>query len=342
MTAARSGASKREGLLNCPGAGLHERKLPSWLPRTASLSTQEFRQPRIRALSSAELTSHDSLPHAVLFAAGAALALPLMDGLVKALVPFYPVVMIAWWRFAVMSALLVTLGMPSRGWRQFKSQAPLLQGVRAALMVVATASFYTGLNRLPLAECTAIMFLAPALSALFARIWLHERPGHWGWLAIALSVTGVFVIVRPGGRMFDPAALYVLAGTLAYAVFSLITRLLAARDAAHVTTLWSALGSLAAFSVLLPSAWLPITDLRHLSLLLCIGALGAFGQLLFSRAYRHGRTHVIAPITYLSLPVALTVGWYGFDEVPDLWSIVGIAIIAGSAFAVASGRTTRP
>lgn len=288
-----------------------------------------------------DIRPRDSLPLAVTFATGAALALPIMDGLVKSLVPVYPVVMIAWWRFAVMTVLLITAGLPSRGMSQFRSNAPLLQVVRAALMVAATASFYTGLQHLPLAECTAIMFLAPALSALFARLLLHERPGAAGWFAIALSVIGVFVVIRPGGRMFDPAALYVVAGTLAYALFSLTTRVLASRDAAHVTTLWSALGALLAFSVLLPSAWRPIVETSHLSLLLCIGALGALGQLLFSKAFRHGRAHVIAPITYLSLPVALLVGWYHFDEVPDFWSFVGIAIISGAALAVALGRTSR-
>lgn len=286
-------------------------------------------------------TPNDSLTHAVTFATGAAIALPIMDGIVKSLATVYPVILIAWSRFAVMSFVLIAVGARRQGWRQFRTDAPLLQLLRAVLIVAATGCFYTGLQHLPLAECSAIMFLAPALSALLAYVWLHERPTRLAWIAIGISLLGVLIVSRPGGRMFDTVALYPLGGALAYAVFLLVTRVLAQRDAPHATTLWSALGALAAFSVAVPDHWVPLQDGADLVLLVCVGLLGAAGQLLFSLAYRHGRTHVVAPLTYLSLPVALAVGWVGFGEIPDGWSMLGIGMIGGAALLVALGRTTR-
>lgn len=285
------------------------------------------------------LRTDDSVRLGVLFAGGAALALPIMDGLVKSLVVVYPVLLVAWWRFAVMSAVLLGVGARRSGWQQFRSRAPWLQAARALLMVAATAGFYAGLNVLPLAECTAIMFLAPALSVLMAYVVLHERPGAWGWAAIAASLLGVFAVIRPGSRMFDVSALYVVGAALAYAGFSLLTRVLARHDAAHVTTLWSALGALLLFSITLPQVWMPIQRAFDLHLLLAVGLLGTVGQLLFSRAFRHAGPHVIAPISYLSLLVALALGWLGFGEVPDGWSFLGMSLIAAAALAVATGRT---
>jgi drug/metabolite transporter (DMT)-like permease len=285
--------------------------------------------------------STESLRNAVLFASGAAIVLPIMDGMIKLLVASYPVFLIAWWRFGVMSALLVGIGARQQGWRQFKTRSPMLQVLRAAMIVVASACFYTGLRRLPLAECTAIMFLAPALSALLGYLFLRERPDRWAWAVIALSMIGAFIVIRPGGRMFDSAALFVLVGTCAYAVFSMVTRILAQRDAPQVTTLWSALGAFGAFSLVVPGHWAVRQSAEHLVLVLLIGVFGTAGQFLFSLAYRHGHTHVIAPLTYLSLPVALAVGWLMFGEIPDLWSFAGMAMIGSAALMVALGHTTR-
>ena len=65
-----------------------------------------------------------------------------------------------------------------------------------------------------------------------------------------------------------------------------------------------------------------------------IGILAAVSQVLQSFAYRHGATHQLAPFGYASLVVSLGVGKLVFAAVPDLYSKVGMAIIAAAGIAM--------
>jgi drug/metabolite transporter (DMT)-like permease len=264
-----------------------------------------------------------------------------MDGLVKSLATIYPIILIAWWRFAIMSTVLLTVIGRGKGWRQFRTRAPGLQLLRAMMVVVATSCFYTGLRHLPLAECTAIMFLSPALSAVLGYLCLRERPSRLGWLVILISATGVLLVTGPLSGAFESIKLIVLIGALAHAVFTLLTRVLAPIDAPRVTTFWSSIGTLIAFSLVVPKYWETPHNSDHLMILLGIGLLGTAGQLLFSQAFRHGYTHVIAPLSYLSLPTALLIGLIMFGERMNFYSLLGIGLILFSAVLVALGHTTR-
>ncbi len=264
-----------------------------------------------------------------------------MDGLVKSLTSIYPIILIAWWRFAIMSTVLLTVIGGAKGWRQFKTRAPVLQLFRALLVVLATACFYTGLRALPLAECTAIIFLSPALSAILGFLVLGERPSRHGWCAVGISAIGVFLVTGPLQSDFEITRLIVLLGAVAHAFFTLITRVLAPIDSPQITTFWSSLGTFAAFSLVVPVYWETPQNSDHLFVLLGIGILGTIGQLLFSNAFRHGYTHVIAPLSYLSLPTAVFVGLLMFGERLNVFSIAGIAMILFSAILVALGHTTK-
>src|SRR5665647_91165 len=72
-----------------------------------------------------------------------------------------PVLMVAWVRYAVHIALMTAVVLPSRGKAIFKTQSLARQLTRGLLMIVTTVLFFSVLSRLPLAEATAMNFLAP-------------------------------------------------------------------------------------------------------------------------------------------------------------------------------------
>src|SRR5690606_37839598 len=69
-----------------------------------------------------------------------------------------PVLILVWVRYTV--HLLVTLGLvvPSRGWKIVRSRNVMAQLMRAGVMLLATAMFFTTLQYLPMAQATAINF----------------------------------------------------------------------------------------------------------------------------------------------------------------------------------------
>lgn len=271
------------------------------------------------------------------FAVGAAVTLPTMDGLVKWLAVTYPVALIAWMRFGVMTALLVALNVRALGRVGCSTDAPLLQGTRALLAVLATALFYAGLQRMPLAECTAIMALAPALSALIGRVWLKERTDRRCILGAILGVAGVLLIFRPSSGLLTGAVVLPVGAALAFAGFLATTRALAHRDPPHVTTLLTSSGAFLSFSAVIAVAGIEWPPSRDLGWFLLVGTLGAAGQLMVAHAYRHGSTHLVGPLNGLCLPVTIGVGWCLFGQVPDRWSLAGIAVVLAAGILVAIG-----
>jgi len=69
--------------------------------------------------------------------------------------------------------------------------------------------------------------------------------------------------------------------------------------------------------------------------LLGFGLAGLVTQALMIAAYRTGEASVVAPFDYSKLIVAGILGFVLFGEVPDLWTLVGAAVIVTATLYIA-------
>jgi len=208
-----------------------------------------------------------------------------------------------------------------------------LQLLRSALAVATLSFFYTSLRYLPLAETTAVVFLAPLLAIMLARLWLKEPVTLMTWTGLAVSLVGVGLMVRPGGALYQWAAIWPLLSAFSLGGFYVITRKLAPLDGALATTFITTLFAFVAFSVLVPFYWQLPNNLNDLGLLIAVGILGAAGQQWMTMAYQRANTSLIAPLGYLSAVFAVLFGWMIFNEIPTQLSAIGMVLIvmAGAA-----------
>jgi len=280
------------------------------------------------------VSAQGGLRLAMFLALGAAIILPFADAMAKRLVVEYPVAMIAWARMGVITSVLGVLGAAQIGAaRMLRPVAWRLQLLRGAAAVLGTAMAFLGFRAMPLAECLAIIFIAPVLANLFSRFWLHEPGDAFSWIAALASFAGVLLIARPGAGVFALEALYPVAAAVALAGFYTLTRAVSGRDDSRVTAFFGPFIAFLAFSTVVGAYWETPKSLAHLAMFVGIGVIGAVGQVLQTVAYRHGTTHQLAPFGYASLVVSIGVGWLVFAAVPDGWSILGMAIIAGAGMA---------
>ena len=70
-------------------------------------------------------------------------------------------------------------------------------------------------------------------------------------------------------------------------------------------------------------------------LLIGVGVLGALSQMFWIRAFRAGDASAVAPFDYLRLPMAATIGFVGFSELPTIWTFAGAAVIIASTLYIA-------
>jgi drug/metabolite transporter (DMT)-like permease len=282
--------------------------------------------------------AHGNPRAATALALGAAFVLPFVDAMVKQLVAEYPIVMVAWARMGLIAVILGVVGGAQVGARMLKPVAWRLQVLRGVSAVLGTVFVFLGFRAMPLAECLAIVSIAPVLANLFSRWWLDEPGDAFSWMAALASFIGVLIIVRPGSGVFAFAAVYPMIGALGLASFLTITRAVSARDDPRVTAFFGPLIAFAVFSAAMPLNWVTPKSMAHIALFCAIGVLAAGAQVLQTLAYRYGTTHHVAPFSYASLVVSIGVGWLVFGAVPDGWSLFGMLVIAAAGVAMVLTR----
>lgn len=270
-----------------------------------------------------------------LFAA-ALLLFACMDTTIKYLAMRYNVPLVVAIRYIVHCVLMVALLAPSQGKQLVQTQRTGLVLVRAASLVIASLFMGMALRRMPVAETTAIVFLAPMLVVLLARPVLGERIGVLGWVAAVIGFVGVLLIARPGNGLDTTGTLYATCVVGALVVYQLLSRVLVTTESTYSMLFYTALMGSIGFGIFLPWSWkgAPPT-LWVLLLFLSMGITGGLGHFLYTAAHRHAPASLLAPMNYLQLLWAGLLGWIVFNHVPDQLSILGMCVITASGAMVA-------
>ena len=164
-----------------------------------------------------------------------------------------------------------------------------------------------------------------ALSALV----LGEFVGPRRWAAVAVGFVGVVVILRPGLGVFNPAALIPLAGAALFAVYQIMTKVVARRDSMVTILLYTGWIGFALTSITGPFYWTP-PDLKGWILLPIAGFMGVVGHLLLIKALELAPASVLQPFNYTLLIWATAVGFLVFGDLPDTVTVLGAGIVVAS------------
>jgi drug/metabolite transporter (DMT)-like permease len=270
--------------------------------------------------------SADNWRRAFVLVTLAVLMLSVLDATMKYLVHHYSLPMAAWGRYFFHLASFGLWILAAYGPIAVRTRRLPLQIVRALLLVAMTFLFVAALGLLPLADVTAINFLSPIVVTALSATVLRESVDWRRWLAVLVGFAGVLVIVRPGGEAVNWGALLALGATFFFALYQIATRALAPTDAAATTLFYTALVGTVATSLIVPFFWVAPT-VSDSALMVMAGVMGGGGHYLLIHAYRHAQASLIAPIFYVQIVFSAAFGFVLFDEVPDLWTGVGAALI---------------
>jgi drug/metabolite transporter (DMT)-like permease len=209
-------------------------------------------------------------------------------------------------------------------------------------MVGSAALFISSLSFLPVADATAISFIAPILVTALSVLILRERVSARLWGAGLLGFLGVMVVLRPGTGAFQAGAVLPVLAALCWACALVVTRSVAAHDSAQTTMTYSALIGLALLTALVPLVWTRPNP-EQVALGAFIGLASTTGHWLVAQAYRYAAASRLAPISYAQIPFVSLVAYVVLGAMPDAWTWAGAAIIAGSALVMArESRGPRP
>lgn len=251
------------------------------------------------------------------------------DAATKFLASAHSVTLIIWFRYSVQTLLLLILFWPKMGRQLLHSHLPLLQLLRGFSLLGVSMLLISGLRYIPLAEATAVIFLAPVFVTILSALFLHEQVSRGQWLGVGLGLLGVGLIVRPGSDLFSLPILLPLAAAVCFALYQLLTRMLAGKDHPATSNFYSGLiGSV----LLLPFGLWQFDQLQEMNsttitMLMALGAIAMTAHMLLTMAFRYASAVILAPFTYAQIVSAGVIGWLAFDQLPDRWALLGAAII---------------
>ena len=255
------------------------------------------------------------------------------DATSKYLSTTLPSIEIAWIRFLVFVLIMVPAMVPGARHFALRTERPGLQVMRGIALLGSSLLFISGLRFLPIAEASATSFVSPLFVTALSIFFLSEKVGLRRWLATAIGLMGVMIILRPGTSAFHPAAFFPVVSAFAWACCLILTRKMSGQERTVVTMTYSSIVGFAILCALVPSVWV-VPTWHDILFGVIIGLTSTAGQWIVVLAFRYADASVLAPFSYIQLLWVTLLGFLIFGEVPDVWTVVG------AAFVVASGLYT--
>jgi drug/metabolite transporter (DMT)-like permease len=291
-------------------------------------------------LSSITVAAARENRHAIAVMCIGILCLGVNDALAKWLTSSYPPIQIIFVRNLLALPMITAIVLWIGGTRAVRTRHLAIHAFRGLLMVGGAYSFFRGLEVLPLAEATSLIFAAPIFITALSVPLLREAVGWRRWAAVIVGFLGVLVIVRPGAAAFQVESLFVVGTAMFYALGMISARWIGRGEEVWTMMFYIVLFPLLFSALMVPFVWQP-PDVTHLPLFLGLAVVGTLGMTLITQAFRLAPAAVVAPFEYTARIWASVLGWRVWGDIPGLWIYVGAAgIIASGIYIVI--RETRP
>jgi drug/metabolite transporter (DMT)-like permease len=262
------------------------------------------------------------------------------DTISKLMTTSVPPLQVTFLRYGVFVAIMLAVVWRSGGMATMRTRRPGLQVLRGIGVAASSILFVISLKYLPIADATATSFVSPLFVTALSIPILGEVIGWRRWSATVVGLIGVLIVVRPGGSGFQLASLLPVVSALTWAFALIVTRIMSTTESPLTTLVWSALIGFSIATALMPFVWQPVTS-EILLLGLFIGVASTIGHWLVILAFRHADASLLAPFSYMQLLWVSVFGFLLFSVLPDLWTLVGAAIIAGSGLYTAHRERIR-
>lgn len=273
------------------------------------------------------------------------------DAIVKAVSSHMPL----WQVFVVRSLIAIPIIALAAFAGSVRLLHPLSLGwtmLRSILLVLMYIGIYAGAPVLSLSTIAASLYTGPLFITLFSSVLIGEQVGARRWSAILLGFIGVLFIIRPGSDAFSFAALIPVAAAIFYALVAVITRtkcageqpivlalalnyalLLVGGAATIVLYLLHLSPAVQGLYPFLLGNWIPM-GAAEWAILATLAVLIVGIGVGLATAYQSGPPAVVAAFDYSYLIFAAFWSFVFFSDVPDIFTVIGIVVIACAGFLV--------
>ncbi|MBT3371486.1 MAG: DMT family transporter [Rhodospirillaceae bacterium] len=207
--------------------------------------------------------------------------------------------------------------------------------LRGIVHAISVLLWFYAVTLMTLADLTALSFTAPVFVTIGAFLFLGERFSYRRLAGIIIAFLGAVVILRPGIEIISLGAIAILISSPFQAVSTLMAKHLARHTSIYAMVFYLSLFVTMISSIPTLFVW-NNPSLHTIGLTFGAGVMATAAHFCWSRSFQIAELSFTQPGFYFTLIWAVAIGYFAYDEWPDIWSGLGAAIIIGATAYIAA------
>ena len=223
----------------------------------------------------------------------------------------------------------------------FKTKNLKFHFVRSSLNLPAMLLGFGSISLIPIEKFTAIQFIVPFIVTILAVMFLGEKIYIYRTIALILGFVGMLVIIRPGIIDISLGVSMALGSSFFWAIVIVMTKKMSADDSAITILAYQYVFMIIFISILTIFFWQP-PSIKTLGFLFLAAFTGTVFHLCINHAYKLVDVTMTQPYSFLGLIFSSILGYYIFNDIPDLYTWFGAFIIFIGVLTVSYTHLTLP
>ena len=208
----------------------------------------------------------------------------------------------------------------------YLTKRPGLHSLRCIAGLIAIVAIFVALRKLPLATVVSISFAAPIFTTIFSIFLLSEKVGVYRWLAVLVGFIGIIIITEPGISELNIYYIFPIIFCLGLSYVAITLRQLSSTEPVWLISLFFSIAITLMSFLTIPFGWV-MPSFNHFVILSLIGIFGGVSNLWLSQSYKYSEVSLVTPLKYLTLVFAIIFGYFIWDEIPTIKTLVGAFLV---------------
>ena len=215
----------------------------------------------------------------------------------------------------------------------YKTKRPGLHSLRCIAGLIAIIAIFIALRKLPLATVVSISFAAPIFTTIFSIFLLSEKVGIYRWLAVLVGFIGILIITEPGISNLNIYYIFPIIFCLGLSYVAITLRQLSTTEPVWLISLFFSIAITFLSFLTLPFGWV-MPSFNHFLILSLVGIFGGVSNLWLSQSYKYSEVSLVTPLKYLILVFAIIFGYFIWDEIPTIKTLIGALLVIVSTLII--------
>ena len=208
----------------------------------------------------------------------------------------------------------------------YKTKRLGLHSLRCIAGLIAIIAIFIALRKLPLATVVSISFAAPIFTTIFSIFLLSEKVGIYRWLAVLVGFIGILIITEPGISNLNIYYIFPIIFCLGLSYVAITLRQLSTTEPVWLISLFFSIAITFLSFLTLPFGWV-MPSFNHFLILSLVGIFGGVSNLWLSQSYKYSEVSLVTPLKYLTLVFAIIFGYFIWDEIPTIKTLIGALLV---------------